>query len=179
MHGGRIGFDKVLWEIAGAQSVPQGPELTLEYLSPDDEEGYPGTLSVTALYTLTEDNALRLDYTATTGSGREERSWGSAWMPQGRSPAVVRRDRPRPRERGQSPLHRGCPGTKPAAPPPLCRSTASPLDRRSRVQRPCAGWRWRSPAVRRADVRLTELTIKHLQVGKREFGKPNADSCRE
>lgn len=66
LHGGNVGFDKVVWKVAKAQVTPQGPQLTLTCLSRDGEEGYPGNLQVTALYTLTEDNALRLDYTATT-----------------------------------------------------------------------------------------------------------------
>ena len=66
LHGGRVGFDKVVWTVAQAKVVPQGPELTLTYTSRDGEEGYPGNLQVKAVYTLTEDNALRLEYTATT-----------------------------------------------------------------------------------------------------------------
>ena len=60
------GFDKVVWNVAKATVTPQGPQLTLKYLSRDGEEGYPGNLAVQAVYTLTEDNALRLEYTATT-----------------------------------------------------------------------------------------------------------------
>jgi aldose 1-epimerase len=66
LHGGISGFDKVAWKVVGAKSTATGPQLTLTYLSRDGEEGYPGALSVTAVYTLTEDNALRLDYSATT-----------------------------------------------------------------------------------------------------------------
>jgi aldose 1-epimerase len=66
LHGGNVGFDKVVWRASSVSPTPQGPQLTLEYASKDGEEGYPGTLSVTAVYTLTEDNALRLEYTATT-----------------------------------------------------------------------------------------------------------------
>jgi aldose 1-epimerase len=65
LHGGIKGFDKVVWEATWYQAA-MGPALELHYLSKDGEEGYPGNLSVTAIYTLTEDNALRLDYTATT-----------------------------------------------------------------------------------------------------------------
>ena len=65
LHGGLIGFDKVVWQ-ARAYESDQGPALELTYLSPDGEEGYPGNLSVKALYTWLEDNTLRLDYTATT-----------------------------------------------------------------------------------------------------------------
>jgi aldose 1-epimerase len=65
LHGGIKGFDKQVW---AAQLVagPHGGALEMRYTSKDGEEGYPGHLAVTALYTLTDDNGLRLDYTATT-----------------------------------------------------------------------------------------------------------------
>ena len=66
LHGGKVGFDKVVWHVAKAQVTEWGPQLTLTYSSRDGEEGYPGTLSVTAVYTLSDDNALRLEYNATT-----------------------------------------------------------------------------------------------------------------
>jgi aldose 1-epimerase len=66
LHGGKVGFDKVVWKVALAKLTAQGPRLELTYLSRDGEEGYPGNLKVTATYTLTENNALRLDYKATT-----------------------------------------------------------------------------------------------------------------
>ena len=65
LHGGLKGFDKVVWS-AAPKETPAGPALELKYLSKDGEEGYPGNLSVTATYTLTADNGLRLDYSATT-----------------------------------------------------------------------------------------------------------------
>jgi aldose 1-epimerase len=65
LHGGVKGFDKVVWT-PEVGTTPEGPSLKLTYVSKDGEEGYPGTLSVTAIYTLTEDNALKLQYTATT-----------------------------------------------------------------------------------------------------------------
>jgi aldose 1-epimerase len=65
LHGGLKGFDKIAWK--GEQiSTPDGPALMLEYVSADGEEGYPGTLTATATYTLTDDNDLRIDYAATT-----------------------------------------------------------------------------------------------------------------
>ena len=65
LHGGIKGFDKVVWD-AKILATPEGPGLELRYLSKDGEEGYPGNLSVTAVYTLTDDNGLKLDYHATT-----------------------------------------------------------------------------------------------------------------
>ncbi|MCX7017214.1 MAG: galactose mutarotase [Candidatus Sumerlaeota bacterium] len=65
LHGGLKGFDKVVWRARPFESK-DGPALELKYLSKDGEEGYPGNLDVTAIYTLTGDNALRLDFTATT-----------------------------------------------------------------------------------------------------------------
>jgi len=65
LHGGIKGFDKVVWTPRLLETT-NGPALELRYLSKDGEEGYPGNLSVMAVYTLTDDNALRLDYTATT-----------------------------------------------------------------------------------------------------------------
>lgn len=65
LHGGVKGFDKVVWEPLIRANL-EGPSLQLKYVSKDGEEGYPGTLSVTAVYTLTEDNALKVEFTATT-----------------------------------------------------------------------------------------------------------------
>lgn len=65
LHGGLKGFDKVVWQ-ANAYQAKEGPTLELTYVSKDGEEGYPGNLTVKAVYVLTRDNALRLEYTATT-----------------------------------------------------------------------------------------------------------------
>jgi len=61
LHGGVRGFDKALWK-----AKPGVQSLELTYLSKDGEEGYPGNLSATVVYTLTDDNELKIDYTATT-----------------------------------------------------------------------------------------------------------------
>jgi aldose 1-epimerase len=66
LHGGRVGFDRVIWQVENAAIVAEVAQLSLTYTSRDGEEGYPGNLKVTAVYTLTEDNTLRLDYTAVT-----------------------------------------------------------------------------------------------------------------
>src|SRR3954471_10454353 len=64
LHGGNKGFDKVVWT-AGPISA-NNPQLSLSYLSKDNEEGYPGNLNTTVTFTLTDDNTLRIDYHATT-----------------------------------------------------------------------------------------------------------------
>lgn len=66
LHGGKVGFDKVVWTVTDASVKPQGPQLALSYTSRDGEEGYPGNLKVNAVYTLTDDDTLRLDFTAVT-----------------------------------------------------------------------------------------------------------------
>lgn len=63
LHGGLKGFDKVIWD-AKLLHTADGPALELTYLSKDGEEGYPGNLLVKVIYTLTHDDALRIDYTA-------------------------------------------------------------------------------------------------------------------
>ena len=65
LHGGWKGFDRSVWT-ARALPTANGPSLILTYASPDGEEGYPGMLLVTAIYSVTEDNELRLDFKATT-----------------------------------------------------------------------------------------------------------------
>jgi len=64
LHGGVVGFDKVVWEpTVENDSVPS---LLLSYLSKDGEEGYPGNLNVDVHYTLTDEDELKIEYTATT-----------------------------------------------------------------------------------------------------------------
>lgn len=65
LHGGLKGFDKVVWEADESTSATQ-PSLSLSYLSRDGEEGFPGSLKATVVYTLTDSNELRIDYTAST-----------------------------------------------------------------------------------------------------------------
>ena len=65
LHGGLKGFDKVVWQARVVESK-LGAALELSHLSKDGEEGYPGNLSVKVVYTLTNDNALRVDFTAHT-----------------------------------------------------------------------------------------------------------------
>jgi aldose 1-epimerase len=65
LHGGTRGFDKRVWKIDSLHGGSAASVL-MSYVSPDGEEGYPGTLKVTATYTLTDDGQLRIDYRATT-----------------------------------------------------------------------------------------------------------------
>ncbi|MBN1417268.1 MAG: galactose mutarotase [Planctomycetes bacterium] len=65
LHGGTKGFDKVLWA-AKEVKQPDAVGLELTYTSKDREEGYPGNLSAKVVYLLTNENQLKVDYTATT-----------------------------------------------------------------------------------------------------------------
>lgn len=64
LHGGTQGFDKVNWNIV--EVAEDKLAVTLQLISPDGDQGYPGTLTVTATYSLDEDNALTVEYKATT-----------------------------------------------------------------------------------------------------------------
>lgn len=61
LHGGTEGFDRKLWS---ATMLPESGQLVLEYVSPDGEENYPGTLRVKVTYAFSEDNALSIHYAA-------------------------------------------------------------------------------------------------------------------
>ena len=65
LHGGLKGFDKVVWKGKEVKSR-DGGGLELTYLSKDGEEGFPGNLSVTVSYTLTNQNELKIEYSART-----------------------------------------------------------------------------------------------------------------
>ncbi|MFB0491535.1 aldose 1-epimerase [Methylobacterium sp. OAE515] len=65
LHGGSAGFDKRLWTITAVKGGA-APSVTLRYVSPDGEEGYPGTLTATATYTLEASDTLSVTYEATT-----------------------------------------------------------------------------------------------------------------
>jgi aldose 1-epimerase len=65
LHGGRRGWDKVVWSVLPIDTA-EGPALELTYVSKDGEEGYPGTVTAKAVYTLTNDDELKVDMEATT-----------------------------------------------------------------------------------------------------------------
>jgi len=65
LHGGRRGFDKMVWQARELENNA-GIGLRIAYLSPDGEEGYPGNLACTVIYTLGAANELKIDYHATT-----------------------------------------------------------------------------------------------------------------
>lgn len=65
LHGGRIGFHKVVWHTQPIENAADH-SLRLTYISKNGEEGYPGTLTVTVVYTLTRNNELSIEYYGTT-----------------------------------------------------------------------------------------------------------------
>ncbi len=65
LHGGKAGFNLKVWS-ATPVTVKHGVALALHVVSPDGDENFPGTLTVRVVYTFTDDDALKIDYTATT-----------------------------------------------------------------------------------------------------------------
>ena len=65
LHGGTIGFSQVVWKVENV-NYGENPSITLTYLSPDGEENDPGNLFVDLIYTLSEENELIIEYSATT-----------------------------------------------------------------------------------------------------------------
>ena len=65
LHGGTEGFDKRLWEVVEVRGGAT-PSVTLGLFSPDGDQGYPGSLAVTAAFALDDANTLSVDYRATT-----------------------------------------------------------------------------------------------------------------
>lgn len=66
LHGGVIGFNKVLWEVAGYWADVTNAGVRMKYVSKDGEEGYPGTVVLTVEYSLNNYNELTINYNATT-----------------------------------------------------------------------------------------------------------------
>ena len=65
LHGGALGFDKQAWRVAAVKEGAAA-SITMELTSPAGDQGYPGTLHVSATYTLDESGALTIEYDATT-----------------------------------------------------------------------------------------------------------------
>lgn len=65
LHGGNVGFDKVVWAASEIKNE-NSTGLLLKYTSPDGEEGYPGTLNTEVTYMMDEDGSLEISYSATT-----------------------------------------------------------------------------------------------------------------
>lgn len=65
LHGGEYGFQYKIWQVENQKSG-DNPSIKLSYTSEDGEEGYPGRLKTQVVYTLTEDNEVIIEYTATT-----------------------------------------------------------------------------------------------------------------
>ncbi len=66
LHGGKKGFDRALWTVTAVRQGPASTGVTLRYVSPNGDQGYPGTLTATATYTLDDGDRLHIDYRATT-----------------------------------------------------------------------------------------------------------------
>lgn len=66
LHGGPKGFHNVMWDARQFKNAQNEDALELKYLSPDGDENYPGNLNVTVVYTLTNENELKIEYNATT-----------------------------------------------------------------------------------------------------------------
>ncbi len=65
LHGGFRGYDKRIWTADTAMTA-DGPSLRLSLIDPDGAEGYPGQVNVTVIYSVTGDNALKIQYYATS-----------------------------------------------------------------------------------------------------------------
>lgn len=66
LHGGKVGFDKHVWTLVDTKKTAKGASVTLRLVSPNGDQGFPGTLTTDITYTLDENNALSLHYQATT-----------------------------------------------------------------------------------------------------------------
>jgi aldose 1-epimerase len=66
LHGGKRGFDKQVWDARPLPATSDEQGIEFHYLSKDGEEGYPGNLDVTVIYTLTDNNEIRIEYRAKT-----------------------------------------------------------------------------------------------------------------
>ncbi len=65
LHGGNRGFNAAVWDVQ-KRDIADGVGAVLAHVSPDGDEGYPGTLTASVTYALTNDGEFRIDYAATT-----------------------------------------------------------------------------------------------------------------
>lgn len=65
LHGGNLGFSRKFWKFVHA-SETENPAVTFQYISVDNEENFPGELTINVTYTLTDSNELKVDYSATS-----------------------------------------------------------------------------------------------------------------
>ena len=63
LHGGDVGYNKRVWQAEAADRA-EGPAVRFTYVSPDNEEAYPGELSIAVVYTLTQADGVRIEYQA-------------------------------------------------------------------------------------------------------------------
>ena len=66
LHGGPDSFDTKVWTVTGTHTDTDTASITLRYVSPDGENGFPGTLTTDVTYTLTADDRVRIEFRATT-----------------------------------------------------------------------------------------------------------------
>ena len=66
LHGGKKGFDKVVWRLDDIKAEGNEAVVKMTYVSEDGEEGYPGNLACSVTYTLTDNNELKINYEAET-----------------------------------------------------------------------------------------------------------------
>jgi aldose 1-epimerase len=66
LHGGNVGFDKKVWQAQQVRGSQGSPGLQLTLVSGDGDEGYPGMLNVTCVYSLNDKNELRIEFDAIT-----------------------------------------------------------------------------------------------------------------
>jgi aldose 1-epimerase len=66
IHGGRKGFAQSVWTVAGTSTTDNASSVTLSYLSKDGEEGFPGNLNNSVIYSLTDNNEFQIEYVSDT-----------------------------------------------------------------------------------------------------------------
>jgi aldose 1-epimerase len=66
LHGGVKGLDQVVWNVVDVKQQGSTASVTLQYVSPDGDQGYPGKVTINATYSLSDDDQLKIAYSATT-----------------------------------------------------------------------------------------------------------------